>query len=197
LEEVNLLDWNSKTEVKKGNLGEAMVRDIFESNGWHIYPHASEGPHIIDMVMMRGARENSMDLMLLDVKTKAHRTYYSDTGLNLHHYYLYSKFSNEHNSNFYLAFVDESEKKVYGNYKSELEKPRCIEKNGRTLKYPLIQNEIIYFPYPDAFEMLGDLTPGFCKQLKKLSQRNYEYPEYKATSGTNAKISTNGAGVVE
>ena len=42
------LNWQDKTEVKKGNIGELLVKEFLEKNGFTLYSPVTEGSHKVD-----------------------------------------------------------------------------------------------------------------------------------------------------
>lgn len=119
--------------------------------------------------------------MIVEVKAKAKRNFYPDTGIDEEAYNNYKHISNEHHINCFIFFVDEFSGKIYGNSLDELEKPTVVEHNGKKIHYPLKQQTasgktIIYFPL-DNMKTIGVLTDVEKAKLKQLSNRSYEYPE--------------------
>jgi len=57
---------------------------------------------------------------------------------------------------------------------SKLETPIEIIHKGKTLKYPLTQNNIIFFPLEYMINIC-DIDEKISQELKNLSTRNYEY----------------------
>ena len=137
------MDWQSKTTVKKGNVGEKIVNDYLIKNGYIPYSPNAEGAHPFDRLC---ASKDKKTLFITEVKTKPARVYYPDTGIDIRHYNGYKYVHDKYNIDVLLIFVDQDMGKVYGNHMRILDIPRVIDYNGKRLAYPLVQNNIIYFP---------------------------------------------------
>lgn len=110
-----------KPEVKKGNIGERIVEEYLEKDGFIIYKPVTNWPHAFD----RLAIKDKQMLILAEVKTKGKMTklpFKDATGFELRHYYEYIGISNKHNLDIFIFFVDDNTESVYGNYLSELDK---------------------------------------------------------------------------
>lgn len=161
------MSWQSRTTVKKGNLGEDLVADYLESKGFIVYEPVTEGSHGFDKLAMKNKRE----LVYAEVKAKARRKYYPDTGINISHYEDYSYLYREYKMNIFIFFVDELLEEIYGGFLQELRKP--VEVNGQ--KYPLKHKGIIYFPLMNMRRNIAKLNAVDVKELKKYNTRNYSY----------------------
>ncbi len=165
--------WEDKKQVIKGNFGESIVDDYLESLGFVMYSPKTTGAHAFD----RLAIKNKETVVIAECKTKARRNKYYDTGLNYRHYLEYKKISEKHNIPVFLFFIDEMEKRIYGNFISELEKEFESNYNNITKKYPCIEenrSKIIYFPL-QVMRNIKDLTESEVEFLKLNSTRNYSY----------------------
>lgn len=170
---MNQINFNDRPTTKKGKIGEEIVRQYLESKGWIIYePKTEDKPHAFDKLAIKDKKH----IVIAEVKTKAARNYYPDTGIDIRHYEEYKLISEKHKMPVFLFFVDENKGEVYGNKLSELEKEHLVQGNN----YPLKQNGIIYFPVikGDGSEnmiSIAKLSEEDVEQLKKLNTRNYEY----------------------
>jgi len=163
--------WQDRTEVKKGDLGEGLVDAYLLKNNIIPYHPVFDGAHPFDRLI---ATPDKKSLAIVDVKTKARRTYYPDTGIDNRHLKDYLFISNQHNLRVFLFFVDEFEKRIYGNYLDVLMEPRVINHNGKQINYPLNYHEITYFPL-ESMKNVSSLTDKESSDLKQLSQRSYDY----------------------
>ena len=163
------LKWNDKPQVKKGNLGEKIVDEYFEGQKYIIYKPITNAPHLIDRLYVKDKKQ----LIFADVKTKAKRNKYPDTGFNHKHYEEY-KMLQEMGLMVWIFFVDEAEGTVYGNTLEELSKECIIQHNGKTIKYPWIWGEIIYF-HRDIMDVIHLLSEGEVEEIKSYNTRKYEY----------------------
>ena len=171
-------NWANKPEVKKGNIGEFVVEQYLQKRGFIVYkPTTQQNAHLCDRFC---ATPDKKHIFIADIKTKARRTHYPDTGFDIRHYLQYKAASLKYNLPIFIYFVDEYEKKIYGNKLSELEKPVTITDKGRQLSYPWKQNGIIYFLQDQKkkgcpMKTVCSLTKSQCEELKELSARNYDY----------------------
>ena len=162
----------------KGEIGEQIVKAWLEKKGLVVYRPETEGVHAFDMLAIKDKR----CCVALDVKSKARRNKYPDTGIDLRHYETYTAFSEKHNMPFWIVFVDEMIGEIYGNTLAELDKPRTD--SGK--QYPLRWNgrdgkTTVYWPL-SAMKHVHTLTEAERLKLSSFSQRNYEYaPENNAT----------------
>lgn len=158
-----------KQALRKGSVGEQIVRAHLEGKGWVVYQPITEGAHHFDMLSIKDKKS----AIALDVKTKARLNKYPATGINQKHFEEYLRFSKKHCMPFWIVFVDEMLGEVYGNTLGELEKPRTVEGNN----YPLIKcwgPPIRIWPL-EAMKNIARLEDCDKSELTNLSQRNYEY----------------------
>ena len=163
------MKWEDKLQVKKGNIGESIVDDYFKGQGYIIYKPVTDAPHLIDRFYVKDKKK----LIFADVKTKAKRNKYPDTGFNYKHYEEY-KTLQAIGLEVWIFFVDEAEGVVYGNTLEKLSIPRTIQHKGQTIKYPLRWGEIIYFPR-DVMSDIYLLSNKEVGDIKSYNTRNYEY----------------------
>ena len=52
-------EWEQKTSVKKGNVGERIVREYLEAKGLVCYQPVTERAHAFDMLAIREKKTNS------------------------------------------------------------------------------------------------------------------------------------------
>ena len=157
------------TQVKKGNIGERIVDDYFQGQGYIIYKPVQDAPHLIDRFYVKDKKQ----LIFAEVKTKAKRNKYPDTGFDNRHYEEY-KTLQEMGLIVWIFFVDEAEGAVYGNTLEELSIPRTIQHRGQTIEYPKRWGEIIYFPR-EIMDNIYLLTKEEVMEIKSYNTRNYGY----------------------
>ena len=162
-----VLRWINLDRAKytKGCLGEGIVDRYLFSQGLIPYHPVFDGSHPFDRIC---STPDKREVIITETKTKARRTHYEDTGINLKHYTEYRYISNKHNLRVFLFFVDEFLKQVYGNFLDILEQK---ENN-----YPLIQRGIIYFPLRKMI-LISKLDICEVQELVKFSSRNHKYPQ--------------------
>lgn len=156
--------WEDKTQVKKGNIGEELVLNYLEKNGFIVYKPVTKSAHGFDNL----ATKDKKIVIMAEIKTKARLTYIEATGFNYKHYLEYKFISEKHSLPIFVFFVDEYLKKIYGNWLKELEKK--IDNFPRKIK----NNTIILFSLKNMKDICK-LPDEKCEELKKLSTRNYEY----------------------
>lgn len=174
--ETKQVNFNDKPSTQKGKIGEEIIKKWLEDRGWIIYePKTENKPHAFDKLAIKDKKQ----LILIEVKTKARRNYYPDTGIDIRHYDEYKLISQNHNLPVFLFFVDEMIGEIYGNKLSFLEE-QVKTSDGR--EYPLRQGGIIYFPLERMYK-IAILDTSKVLELKKLNTRNYEYTT-KPAGGT-------------
>ena len=163
------MKWNDKLQVKKGNLGEKIVDEYFEGQGYIIYEPTTDGAHLIDRLYVKDKKQ----LIFADVKTKPKRNKYPDTGFNYKNYKEYEVLE-KMGLEVWIIFVDEVEGAIYGNTLEKLSEPCSIEHYGRTIEYPLTEGEIIYF-YRNNMIDINLLSREEVAEIKSYNTRKYEY----------------------
>ena len=169
-------DWEQMTTVKKGNVGEQLVQEFLEKNGFVCYKSVSDGAHPFDFLCVKDKRL----AIAAEVKTKSLMNKYNGTGFNKSTYEDYIAFSQKHNIKIFVFFVDEHLQKIYGNWLHVLdEKREETLDNGESVFFPVEiktkYNRVIrIYPY-SAMRLITDIPPDVVSELKNLSQRNYAY----------------------
>ena len=169
-------EWEKLQTVQKGNIGEGIVQAFLEKMGFVVYRAVTDGAHPFDMLAIKDKKL----AIAAEVKTKAMRTYYEDTGFNKSTWEDYMAFSEKHKMDIYIFFVDEHKMEIYGNWLRILEKPRVVNsKNGKRIEYPMDSKskygkELRYYPYC-AMNHIAWLDETTANKLKDLSQRSYDY----------------------
>lgn len=161
------MDWQNKTTVKKGNIGEQLVNKYLEDKGFIIYEPVTSGAHGLDKFAMKDKKT----VIYAECKAKARRNKYEDTGIDIRHYNDYTLLSNKHSILVFVFFIDEMLGEIYGNWLHELIKPVKVGFKD----YPSRENGIIYFPLANMRRNLLKLTDKQVEQLKGYSTRNYDY----------------------
>lgn len=170
-----MINWNNKREVIKSNIGENAVDADLIEKGWVIY-HPMKGlnkGHPFDRLC---AKPDKKSLLVAEVKTKARRIDYDDTGFNISQYETYCNIREKHNLLFFIYFVDHIEgvvngiqmQGIYGNFLHVLEERHGELTKGKLITYPLRQNGIIYFPLV-RMNKIADLSQEDIESLKRLT----------------------------
>ncbi len=161
---------NSKT-FKKGLYGENIISNYLRAKKYVVYSPNYGQPHAFDLLAIR----NKKEVIIAECKSKARRSYYCDTGINIKNYEEYLYMQKKHNIPVFIFFIDEGLGRIYGNFIDELVKP--LEQpigDCKLVKYPFRQDGIIYFPLTNM-ELIGDLENKDVECLKEYSTRNYGY----------------------
>jgi len=157
--------------TRKGTIAEEYVRDVLISRGWHIYTYSTVNqPHPVDMFAITSDNQ----LVAVEVKCKRARLYYPDTGIDVRHYRHYHNLQMQLNLPILLLFVDEYSRTVYGNYLDYLSQPITIVDNKRELVYPMVAENLVYFPL-QAMEHYADIPPAIVAQIKSYTASKYHY----------------------
>src|SRR6476469_2862840 len=136
--------------VKKAEVGEAIVDSFLKSKKVVPYRPVYDGTHPFDRLC---ATTDKKTLYGIEIKSKARRTYYNDTGINVSHYNDYQNIQQTYGIEVFIVFVDEYLKQIYGGRLSSLDRPCTANtytgKNPHLMilkQYPSIEGGIIYFP---------------------------------------------------
>jgi len=164
------MSWQDKIQVKKGDLGENIVKDTLEKKGYIVYKCVTERAHAFDFLAVKDKKV----FVIAEVKSKARFNKYEATGIDLRHFYEYKFIYNNHKIDILLFFVDEhpKEERIYCQKLSVLMKEKTI----CNVKYPNteISKGKIIFSLTDMITVCK-LSKDQLSELKKYSSRNYEY----------------------
>jgi|TARA_R110000737_G_scaffold17151_1_gene34637 hypothetical protein len=153
------MNWNDKIQVKKGDIGQEIVREILEEGGLIVYEPKTNGAHWFDFVATR----NKKEIFFIDVKTKARFNNWEAQGIDVKHYEDYMRLINQFNLPFFLFFVDDKNGDVHVANLKELKKP---------IQQP---NENIIAWSIHEMLRVRQLDSETIKQLSALDSRNYKY----------------------
>jgi len=174
------LKFEDLPQVQKATIAEKELDKFLMAKGIVPYLPSPGAAHPFDRLCASADKKN---LFVAEVKAKASRTFYPDTGMNVSNYNDYINIRDKYGIDVWVFFIDEFRKQIYGNLLTELERSIRIEHNGKSLQYPLIQpdykgKEIIYFPLVKMIKIC-DLDSEVAESMGELSNRNYEYPTYE------------------
>lgn len=161
--------WENKEQVKKGNIGELIVRKYLEKKGYIIYEPKTKGSHPFDKIAIKDKK----DMVIVEVKTKSRMNKFNATGFDTRSYKYYKSIRDKYNIPLYCFFVDEHLGNVYGNKLSVLEE-NYIDNKGDLYPNTKIVNNIILFSL-EKMKTIHTLTNKQKENIKKHSTRNYEY----------------------
>jgi len=164
-------DWNKRTEVKKGCLGESLVEKYLAKRKQTIYKPITDQAHPVDRVC---ASPDKNQMYIVEVKTKARRKYYPDTGFDFSKYREYLNLQLKHSLEVYVFFVDEESGTIYGGLLDDISRMTTITHKGNRLEYPLISKGIIYFPVENMTEV-EKINPDVRGKLEALTTKNTAY----------------------
>lgn len=161
-----MIAWEEMVCVRKGLVGEALVKEFMLKRGYQVYTPDFDGPHICDYFCHHPTER----LHFADAKTYSKRDNYPDTGLNLESYEDYcNEEDRPHGHPIYLYWVDQRSAAIYGNWLSILRRPHCR-------RYPLIENSKngwkTYF-HMSRMVYHCELAPGAIAKLQALTRTNY------------------------
>ena len=162
--------FENKLTTKKGDVGESLVDKMLREKGFVIYKPEGGQAHAFD----RLAIKDKEILMIAEVKSKAKRKFFPDTGIDFRHYNEYKKIMKKHNLEVILFFVDEEMGKIYGGKLSEIEVINNFTVNNKDVTYPKIEKNIIYF-HIDKMKTYADLEKADVVQLEQLTTKKQAY----------------------
>lgn len=166
-----MIPFLERTQTKKGDLGERLVDELLFKKGYVIYkPINIDMPHVFDRLCIKDKEV----AIIAEVKTKAKRKYYNDTGINYKHYKEYKKMLELYNLDTVLFFVDEEQGYIYSQKLSKLDEIESFDFKGKEVTYPLIQKGVIYFWF-DKLIKLTKLPEESITELKELTTKNDTY----------------------
>jgi len=166
------MNWEDKQTVKKGTFAEEIIDKYLISKNIIPYIPNFDGAHPFDRLC---AKTDKKSIYILDIKAKASRNYYPDTGIDYKHYKEYKYLEEKYKVPIVLIFVDEYKAEIYGNILEHLTKPTIINnKNYPSIEKTINGVEIIYFPLINM-KTINKLTNKQVEKLKQLSTRNFEY----------------------
>ena len=76
------MSWQDKEQVKKGDIGELIVREYLEKKGYIVYEPKTNGSHPFDKIAIKSKN----DMIIVEVKTKARMNKFNATGFDLKSY---------------------------------------------------------------------------------------------------------------
>lgn len=171
--ETKFQNFKNQNESKKGDIGEKIIDEMLEKDNLIIYKPINKGNHPFDRFVIDMKYSTKY---IVDVKTKACRNKFNDTGMNYNHFENYRDKGEKWGMRVAIYFVDEMSQAIYGNFLDEL-MIGYVDKSNKS--YPSIEigkNGIktIYFSL-EKMIFKRKLTEQECKEIKKFNTRNYKY----------------------
>jgi hypothetical protein len=177
------MNWQDKTQVKKGDIGESLVDTYLKEKNFIPYSTNFNGAHPFDRLV---ASRDKKTIFIADVKTKAVRKWYPDTGINISNYNEYKYISLKYKINVFIFFVDEEKGKIYGNWLHKLDEKSEIQVRDKVIQYPMESNGIRYF-HIEKMNVICDLTDESVAKLNEVTTKNINYvPECKRNNLQNS-----------
>ena len=144
--------------LKKGELGEDIIRKYLEQKGWIVYfPFTKNKAHAFDMLCTYKKEK----VIAIDVKTKARLNKYAAQGIDIRSYNEYMFFKKTMNIIFLLVFVDDKNGDVHA---FEIGKEMENFQIGK-----------IIFWYLKDMKFLFNIGKEKIEELSKFDQRKYVY----------------------
>lgn len=141
---------NFETALKKGELGERIIREYLEGRGWVVYfPFTKNRAHYFDML----ATKNKEKVIAIDVKTKARLNKWAAQGIDIRHYNEYMKMANSTGVPFFIVFIDDKTGDVHAQDIKKLSDP--IRVNDKIMAWKLSQMVLLFNIGPDNISKLS------------------------------------------
>ena len=141
---------------RKGDYGEQLIIDLLESKGCRLIEKHNDEPHKIDFLF--SGTHFPPNRFYVEVKTKSHREYYQDVGINKNSHYFYSELQKIFPV--WLFFVDSTAGEIYG------QDLKVLDNAGEF--YPIEDKGVIYYPL-NRMIRLRKLSKKEIGTLKELS----------------------------
>lgn len=163
------MNWSDKTEVKKGNIGERLVRRYLVSQDLI--------PYLVDSVVnkshpfdMLGASLDKNTIFIAEVKTKARLYKYNGTGFNLKHFNIYKSIVSKYNIPLFIFFVDDVLKAIYGERLDVI----CRKIKDKYATYPMLLNSSLIIFSLENMKILKRLSTEDIKKIRLYSKTDYK-----------------------
>lgn len=145
--------------MKKGEMGEAIMRQYLESKGWVVYfPFTKDRAHYFDML----ATLNKEKVIAVDVKTKARFNKWDAQGIDKRSYAQYVAFVNSTNVQFFLVFIDDKTGDVHAANIMQLK--REFYPTRYLIAWPIEQMKFLF-----------NIGEENIRMLSEFDQRAYEF----------------------
>lgn len=164
------MEWQNKIQVKKGNIGEDIVRINLEAKDYVVYKCITPKAHAIDYLAIKDKK----NFLFIEIKSKARLNKYEATGIDLKNYNEYKTILQNGSIDIILFFVDEHPKQrcVYCQSLKVLMENKTIE----GIKYPnfeIVKDKVLF--HLKDMKKVCDLDDVQLEELKRYSTRKYEY----------------------
>lgn len=156
-------NWHDKNEVKKGDIGESIIKDFLEAHNYILYRPITNGAHKIDFFAHSSIEKK---VICAEVKSKRRMATKAKTGVNVSALQHYSELYEKHNIPTYIFFIDDFERCVYGNWLHML---GAGEITGRNNYQAVTVWEL------SAMKFIRWLSEVEITELSKHTSENYDY----------------------
>lgn len=154
--------------LKKGEIGENLVKDFLEGRGWIVYSPTEGKAHAFDKLCIKDKK----NIAIVEIKTKARMNNLNATGFETRHLNEYKYILDKYGIDIFIFWVDEFLQCVYGNTLTELLK----EYKAKDGNYPrqLCDGKITIFSL-EKMNKYFSLEEDICNDLKSFTLRTYDY----------------------
>lgn len=105
------MNWGAMATVKKGDIGEAIVKGVLDAKGLIVYAPTGGGTHVVDFY----AQYKGKKLFAVEVKTYPRRAFFDQTGIDAADYETYLHLLKDQDIDTVIFWVDEFERMIYQN----------------------------------------------------------------------------------
>lgn len=155
------MEWQKIQTVQKAQIAEDFIADVLKQRKCVVY--RTQGRHKVDFVV-----EHNGNWAFVDVKAKARRKYYADTGIDLADWATYWQIQEMTGIPVYIVFVDDYTKTCYY---ANLD----VLKQEDIPGYPMIEEKrYIYFPL-SKMQYLCSIPDYIVDALHAATNRKYTY----------------------
>lgn len=155
------MDWHEKKEVKKGDIGEEIVKEFLEKNDFILYRPVTNGAHKIDYFAHSGKGKR---VICCEVKAKRRMARFPLTGFNVSNYTHYKEMYEKHKIDTFVFFVDDFEGWVYGQWLNILGEGKIIKGRQDVIVWPL-----------SSMKKIKQIDADILKDLSKYTTEKYDY----------------------
>ncbi|HEA22762.1 hypothetical protein LCGC14_1064240 [marine sediment metagenome] len=169
--------------TKLGEYAESLVVEYLIEVGYNIATWQVDASHPFDILATK--TNHYADMFIVEVKAKAHRWKYPDTGFDLDDFEKYVGMSIPVK----IFFVDPEKGKMYGNTLDNLIQKREVYHKGEKIEYPIFTKAKegdsrykakVFFPL-EAMLPIADLREDEIKKLKSMTSSNHS-KKYKTSA---------------
>jgi hypothetical protein len=169
--QINSTDWENRITVRKGNLGEAIVKRFLEGKSFVCYKSITDKAHAFDFLAVKDKK----DFIIAEVKSKALMNVKPVTGINYRNLEEYKYVLDKYKIPIFLFFVDEHLKEIYGNWLHILEKRVEIGNEIYPQEMTTKKGILLRLWHYKQMRHIAKISDSQANDLKTMSSRKYEY----------------------